>query len=336
MRKGRIELDHGSGGEAARDLVSGLILTRLDNPYLRTMDDSAVLDVTSGRMAMTTDSYVVDPVFFPGGNIGSLAVHGTVNDLAMQGANPAYLTLGLILEEGLPLQHLEAILDAAAEAAREAGVVVVAGDTKVVPRGHADKIFINTAGVGFVPEGVNVAASNAVPGDVVIINGAIGDHGVAILSQREGLDFHMPLQSDAASLNRLVFHVLSSGVEVHVLRDPTRGGVATALHEIASASGVGIRLNEAQLPVNPAVASACEMLGLDPLYVANEGKALFLVPGEKAERALEAMRGDPRGREARVIGDVVASHPGRAVLNTRVGGTRILSMLTGEQLPRIC
>jgi len=336
QKKERVELDHGSGGEAARELVTHLILSRLDNPYLRPMDDSAVFEIESGRMAMTTDSYVVDPVFFPGGNIGSLAVHGTVNDLAMQGARPAYLTLGLILEEGLPMEELAAILDAAAEAAREAGVVVVAGDTKVVPRGHADKIFINTAGVGFVPEGVDVAAQNAKPGDAVIINGPIGDHGIAILSQREGLDFHMPLESDSASLNRLVSAVLSAGVRIHVLRDPTRGGVATALNEIASASSVGVRLVESHLPVNPAVASACEMLGLDPLYVANEGKALFLLPQEYVGRALEAMRNEPQGREACVIGEVVASHPGRVVLETHVGGTRILSTLTGEQLPRIC
>ena len=336
MERSCVELDHGSGGEAARELVADLIVSRLDNPFLRPMDDSAVLELEAGRLAMTTDSYVVDPVFFPGGNIGSLAVHGTVNDLSMQGAAPAYLTMGLILEEGLPLEDLARILDAAAGAAREAGVVVVAGDTKVVPRGHADRIFINTAGIGRIPDGVDVSARNARPGDVVLINGPIGDHGIAILSKREGLDFHMPISSDSASLNALVAALLRSCTSVHVLRDPTRGGVATALNEIAAASGVGIHLKENRLPVNASVLSACEMLGMDPLYVANEGKCLAVLPAEEGEKALEAMRADPRGEGARIIGEVVEDHPGRVVLQTGVGGRRILSTLTGEQLPRIC
>jgi hydrogenase expression/formation protein HypE len=249
---------------------------------------------------------------------------------------PEFLTLGMILEEGLPLEDLARILDAAAEAAREAGVAVVAGDTKVVPRGHADRIFINTAGIGRIPEGVDVGAGNARPGDVVLVNGPIGDHGVAILSKREGLDFQMPILSDSAALNGLVADLLGCKAPVHVLRDPTRGGVATALNEIATASGVGIRLNERHLPVNPPVRSACEMLGLDPLYVANEGKCLVLLPEAEAEEALKAMRGNPRGAESCMIGEVVADHPGRVVLQTGVGGRRILSMLTGEQLPRIC
>jgi hydrogenase expression/formation protein HypE len=329
-------LDHGSGGEAARELVSEVILPRLDNPVLRAMDDSAVLNLAGGRFAMTTDSYVVDPIFFPGGNIGSLAVHGTVNDLSMQGADPCFLTLGLILEEGLPLEDLVQVLDAAGKAAREAGVSVVAGDTKVVPRGHADRLFINTAGIGPIPPGVDVSAGNARPGDAVLINGCIGDHGMAILSKREGLDFSVPILSDSAALNRLVTRLLSGRVPVHVLRDPTRGGVAAALNEIASASAAGIRLHEEALPVNPSVSSACEMLGLDPLYVANEGKCLVFVPAEGAEEVLGVLRKDPLGREARIIGEVVVDHPGRAVLRTRVGGTRILSTLTGEQLPRIC
>ncbi len=336
MKRERIELDHGSGGEAARDLVVELILKRLDNPYLHPMDDSAVLDLEGGRFAMTTDSYVVDPVFFPGGNIGSLAIHGTVNDLSMQGAVPLFLTLGLILEEGLLLDDLARILDAAAAAAREAGVSVVTGDTKVVPRGHADRIFINTAGLGRIPQGVDVGAGNARPGDVVLINGTIGDHGIAILSKREGLDFQMPILSDSGALNDLVAALLRHGAPVHVLRDPTRGGVATALNEIARTSGVGIRLEEKHLPVNPSVHSACEMLGLDPLYVANEGKCLVILPEDQGAQALETMRRDPKGREARIIGRVVDDHPGRVVLQTGVGGRRILSTLTGEQLPRIC
>lgn len=336
MKARRIELDHGSGGEAARELVTEIILPRLDNPALRFMDDSAVLELSGGPFAMTTDSYVVDPIFFPGGNIGSLAIHGTVNDLSMQGADPRSLTLGLILEEGLPLDHLIRVLDAAGEAAREAGVCVVAGDTKVVPKGHADRLFINTAGIGPIPAGVDVSARNARPGDVVIVNGCIGDHGMAILSKREGLDFSLPILSDSAALNGLVSRLLACGVPVHVLRDPTRGGVATALNEIAGASGVGIRLDEERLPVNPSVSTACEMLGLDPLYVANEGKCLLFAPADGAEEILGVFHEDPLGRDARVIGEVVEDHPGRAVLKTRVGGTRILSTLTGEQLPRIC
>lgn len=336
MKAQRIELDHGSGGEAARELVSEIILPRLDNPVLRFMDDSAVLELGGGRFAMTTDSYVVDPIFFPGGNIGSLAIHGTVNDLSMQGADPRSLTMGLILEEGLAMDDLIRVLDAAGEAAREAGVCVVAGDTKVVPRGHADRVFINTAGIGPISVGVDVSAQNARPGDAVIINGCIGDHGMAILSKREGLDFSIPILSDSAALNGLIARLLASEVPVHVLRDPTRGGVATALNEIAEASGVGIRLHEEALPVNPSVTSACEMLGLDPLYVANEGKCLVFVPAVRAEEVLGVFHQDPLGREARIIGEVVEDHPGRAVLRTRVGGTRILSTLTGEQLPRIC
>ena len=336
MKAQRIELDHGSGGEAARELVTEIILPRLDNPALRFMDDSAVLELAGGTFAMTTDSYVVDPIFFPGGNIGSLAIHGTVNDLSMQGADPCSLTLGLILEEGLPLDDLIRVLDAAGQAAREAGVCVVAGDTKVVPKGHADRLFINTAGIGPIPAGVDVSARNARPGDVVIVNGTIGDHGMAILSKREGLDFSMPILSDSAALNGLVSRLLACGAPVHVLRDPTRGGVATALNEIAEASGVGIRLHEEALPVNPSVTAACEMLGLDPLYVANEGKCLVFTPADRAEEVLGALREGPLGRGARAIGEVVEDHPCRAVLRTRVGGTRILSTLTGEQLPRIC
>jgi hydrogenase expression/formation protein HypE len=332
----RIALDHGSGGEASHGLVKEIFLSRLDNDYLRPLDDSAVVACTGGQLALSTDSYVVDPIFFPGGNIGSLAVHGTVNDLAMQGATPVFLTLGLILEEGLPLEDLVRIIDAVAEASREAGVQVVAGDTKVVQRGHMDKIFINTSGIGMVPEGVDVASRNARPGDAILINGTIGDHGMAILSRREGLDFKTDLVSDSAPLNGLVAEILRAGPRVHVLRDPTRGGVATALNEIAEQSGVGITLSEKALPVSPAVLAASEILGLDPLYVANEGKCLVFVPADDAPAVLGTMQRHDLGARSAIIGEVTGRDPGRVLLQTRIGGTRILSMLTGEQLPRIC
>jgi hydrogenase expression/formation protein HypE len=332
----RIRIDHGSGGEASHELVKALILGRLDNEILHALDDSAVLDFNRLRLAMTTDSYVVDPIFFPGGDIGSLAVHGTVNDLAMQGARPLYLTLGLILEEGLSVADLEKILDSVASACREAGVSIVAGDTKVVPKGHLDKIFINTAGVGIIPEGIEVGIHNARPGDVVLINGNIGDHGIAILSQREGLKFKTPVLSDSAPLNVLVSNTLRLHPEVHVLRDPTRGGVATALNEIAQQSRMGLLLYEESLPIHPSVQSACEILGLDPLYVANEGKCLLIVPKDEAGQILRSIKKDPYGKNARIIGEVLESHPGKALIKTRIGGTRILPMLTGEQLPRLC
>jgi len=278
----------------------------------------------------------VDPVIFPGGDIGSLAVHGTVNDLAMRGARPLYLTAGFILEEGLSLALLERIVRSMGAAARAAGVLVVAGDTKVVPRGKADKLFINTAGVGLVPVGLNLGGQYARPGDTVLISGTMGDHGMAILCRREGLQLENEIQSDSAALHELVQEMLAACPEIHVLRDPTRGGVATTLNEIAQQSGVGIRLEEAWLPVREDVAGACELLGLDPLYVANEGKLLALVAAEQSERVLEVMRAHPRGRSACRIGEVVAADPGRVMLRTRIGGHRLIDMLRGEQLPRIC
>lgn len=332
----RIGLDHGSGGEASHELVKEIFLSRLDNAYLRPLDDSAVFDLPSCTLAMTTDSYVVDPIFFPGGNIGSLAVHGTVNDLAMQGARPLYLTLGLILEEGLPLHDLISIIDSVADAAHEAKVSIVAGDTKVVPKGGVDKVFINTSGIGLIPNGVDVSGHNARPGDVLIINGNVGDHGMAILSKREGLHFDIPLLSDSAPLNTLVSSILEVSHEIHVLRDPTRGGVATALNEVASRSGVGIQLFEEDVPISPSVAAACEILGLDPLYVANEGKCLAIVSRDDAKEVLKTMRSNIYGKGSIIMGEVTAENPGRVFLKTKIGGTRILSMLTGEQLPRIC
>jgi hydrogenase expression/formation protein HypE len=331
-----IQLDQGSGGRATQELVQALFVNVLENEYLREMNDSALLDLHSARIAMTTDSYVVDPIFFPGGNIGSLAVHGTVNDLAMLGARPLYLTAGFILEEGLPLDSLALIVQSMAGAAREAEVLIVAGDTKVVPRGKVDKIFINTAGIGMVPVGVTIGGQHAQPGDAVLINGTIGDHGMAVLCKREGLKFENEIQSDSASLHGLVAKMLDRGSLIHVLRDPTRGGVATSLNEIAQQSRVGIRLFEESLPIRQDVAGACELLGLDPLYVANEGKLLACVPADSVSVVLEAMQSHPLGRQAVQIGEVVATDTGRVFLRTRIGGHRLVDMLRGEQLPRIC
>ena len=336
MKPNRITLDHGSGGEASRELVNEIFLRRLDNEFLRRMDDSAVVELPGGRVAITTDSYVVDPIFFPGGNIGSLAVHGTVNDLSMQGAIPLYLTLGLILEEGFPMADLVRIIDSVSQAAMEAGVKVVAGDTKVVTKGNLDKIFINTSGIGSIPEGVEVSSHNARPGDLILINGDIGDHGIAILTSREGLDFKTGLSSDSAPLNSLIATILKVSSRIHVLRDPTRGGVATALNEIAGQSGVGIHLFEDSLPISKPVTAASELLGLDPLYLANEGKCLIAVAPEDADAVLRTMKKERHGKRAQIIGRITAQPPGKVLLKTRVGGTRILSMLTGEQLPRIC
>ncbi|NLI34541.1 MAG: hydrogenase expression/formation protein HypE [Deltaproteobacteria bacterium] len=336
MKKLTVQLDQGSGGRATHELVGGLFVEAFRNDFLLELNDSALVRLDGGRVAMTTDSYVVDPILFPGGNIGSLAVHGTVNDLAMRGARPLYLTAGFILEEGLSMETLREVVLAMGQAAREAGVLIVAGDTKVVPRGKADKIFINTAGVGVVPAGVDVAGQNARPGDAVLINGTIGDHGMAVLCRREGLAFENEILSDSASLHELVATMLDACPGIHVLRDPTRGGVATTLNEIALQSSVGIRLFEEALPVRDDVAGACELLGLDPLYVANEGKVLACVPGEKAEEILRIMREHPLGTLARCIGEVTEDDPGRVFLRTRIGGHRLVDMLRGEQLPRIC
>jgi len=336
MKTKRIQMDHGAGGRASHDLVAKTFMPALANPILTELNDSALINFQDLRLAMSTDSYVVDPIFFPGGDIGSLAVHGTVNDLAMRGAQPCYLSVGFILEEGLELTDLEKLITSMAEAAREAGVQVVAADTKVVERGKADRIFINTAGVGIIAPGVNIAGQNAKPGDFVLINGPVGDHGIAVLSTREGLSFQTEIQSDSAPLNGLVSDMLEVSRNIHVLRDPTRGGVATALNEVAKQSAVGIELEESNLPVRPEVNAACEMLGLDPLYVANEGKVLVLVAPEDADQVLDKMRQHPLGRDSCIIGRVVSEHPGRVVLHTGIGGRRIVDMLSGEQLPRIC
>jgi hydrogenase expression/formation protein HypE len=336
MNSETIQLDQGSGGRATHELVQDLFIKFLNNDYLGEMNDSALVEVPGGRIAMTTDSYVVDPIFFPGGNIGSLAVHGTVNDLAMLGAKPLYLTAGFILEEGLSLALLSRIVASMADAAREANVLIVAGDTKVVPRGKADKVFINTAGIGMVAPGLKLGGQYAQPGDAVVINGTIGDHGMAVLCKREGLAFENEIRSDAASLHGLVANILEVCPRIHVLRDPTRGGVATTLNEIARQSGVGIRLFEETLPIREDVSGACELLGMDPLYVANEGKLLACVPADAVQAVLEAMLCHPLGRQACRIGEVVAGDTGRVFLRTRIGAHRLVDMLRGEQLPRIC
>jgi len=333
----QVTLAHGGGGRLTHALIERMFLAAFRNPALEPLHDGAVLEVPAGRLAISTDSYVVSPLFFPGGDIGSLAVHGTVNDLAMCGAQPLALTAGFVLEEGLPMDDLWRIVRSMAQAARDAGVSIVTGDTKVVDRGKGDGVFINTTGIGRVPEGVHIAPSRARPGDRLLLSGRIADHGVAILSVREGLSFETTIESDSAALNGLVGSLLGAlGERVHVLRDPTRGGVASATNEIAASAQVGLRLEERAIPLAEQVRGACEILGLDPLYVANEGKCLAIVAPGAAEQALALLRAHPLGREAALIGEVVADHPGRVMMRSRVGGTRIVDMLSGEQLPRIC
>ncbi|PID73415.1 MAG: hydrogenase expression/formation protein HypE [Desulfobacterales bacterium] len=332
-----ITLDHGAGGKIAHELISKILLPLFDNPVLSRLDDGAVLEAGPGRVAFSTDTFVVSPLFFPGGNIGDLAVNGTVNDVAMCGAVPLALSCGLVVEEGFPMADFERILNSMAAAARTAGVSIVTGDTKVVPGGAADGIFINTSGLGRIPEGVTVSAARAAAGDRVILSGTMADHGMTILTRREGLQFDSPIQSDSAALNHLTAALIRDvGDDVHVLRDPTRGGVGTTLNEIAEIAGAGIRIYEERLPVHPSVAGVCELLGFDPLYVANEGKMLVFVPENQADRVLEILKADPLGTDACVIGEVVTEHPGRVFMQTLIGGTRVVDMLTGEQLPRIC
>jgi hydrogenase expression/formation protein HypE len=331
----RVMLAHGGGGKLGHDLVERCFVSLFDNPLLGKLDDSAVFEL-GGRLAFTTDSYVVSPIFFPGGDIGRLAVCGTVNDLAMNGAEPRYLSMSLIIEEGFLMSDLRRIGVSIKEAAREAGVQIVTGDTKVVNRGSADGLFMNSAGVGLVATGTDISGSNARPGDRVILSGPIGDHGIAVISQREGLRFASPVKSDCAPLNHMVSEMLDTGAVIHSLRDPTRGGLATSLNEIAASSGVGIRIIEDTVPVRESVQAACELLGFDPLYVANEGKLIAIAAPDGADRLLDAMRRDRYGAESAIIGEVVADHPGRVVMRTRMGASRIVDMLAGDQLPRIC
>ncbi len=331
-----ILLGHGSGGKLSHQLLEQLIIPTLSGIPLAGQNDAALLDYDGGRLAFTTDSYVVDPIFFPGGNIGDLAVNGTVNDLAMVGAKPLAISVGLILEEGFSRRELGEILAAMREAADRAGVTIVTGDTKVVPRGKADRIFINTSGIGLVRHALAIHGANARVGDKVLINGTIGDHGIAVMARREGLEMEADIHSDCAALNHLVAELIEEGEVIHVLRDPTRGGVATTLKEIALQSEVSITLDEAALPLKGAVRGVCALLGLDPLYVANEGKLLVFVAAEAAERVVQRMRRHPLGKEAAIIGEVTASGGGRVQMETLVGGLRAVEMLSGEQLPRIC
>ena len=331
-----IVMGHGGGGKLSAELVEHLFLPAFHNEILGNLGDSAALTVGNSRLAFSTDSFVVRPLFFPGGNIGDLAINGTVNDIAMSGAQPLYLSAGFILEEGLPLASLGRIVEAMGLAARTAGVSLVTGDTKVVDKGHGDGVFINTSGFGLIPDGVHIAPQHACPGDVVILSGEIGLHGIAIMSVREGLEFGVEVESDCAPLNGLVAAMLAVTKEIHVLRDPTRGGVASALNEIAQAARVGILYDERKLPVPEPVRSACDILGLDPIYVANEGKLLAIVPKQMAEPLLERMRQHPLGRKATLIGSVTDQHPGVVVARTGIGGRRVVDRQIGEQLPRIC
>jgi len=332
-----ILLGHGSGGRLSHQLLDELIIPTLSGTAPAGQNDAALLDAVSGRLAYTTDSFVVDPIFFPGGTIGSLAVHGTVNDLAMMGARPLWLSCGLILEEGFSRGDLKTILEDMRQAADSCGVRIVTGDTKVVPRGKADKIFITTSGIGVIEHAIAIHGANAREGDAIIINGTVGDHGIAVMAGREGLRVGTDIRSDSAALNGLVAAIIAeAGDRLHVLRDPTRGGVATTIKEIAGQSGVSITLIEDALPVNPAVRGVCSILGLDPLFVANEGKLLAFVAAEAAERVLACIRRHPLGRQAAIIGQVSAGDAGRVRMETAIGGLRAVEMLAGEQLPRIC
>src|ERR1041385_1294760 len=326
-----IVLGHGSGGRLTHQLIQKMILPAFRNSILETQHDGAVLSLAGSRLAFSTDSYVVNPIFFPGGTIGDLAVNGTVNDLSMCGARPQYLSASFIIEEGLPMADLWRILCSMKEAADAAGISLVTGDTKVIDRGKGDKIFVNTSGIGLISEGVNIDPALARPGDVIIVNGPIAAHGMAIMSVREGLEFESPIQSDTAALNGLVEAILHTTHDIHVLRDPTRGGVASALNEIAERSRIGITIRESAVLVSSEVQGACEILGLDPLYVANEGKLLVFVPQDQSERVLSAMRSEVLGKESVIIGQVVPEHPGIVVMKTRIGGNRVVDMLSGEQ-----
>jgi len=331
-----IVLGHGSGGRLSARLMEDVFLPAFRNPALDRLDDQAVFDVPAGRVAMSTDSYVVKPLFFPGGNIGELAVYGTVNDLAVGGATPKYLSAGFILEEGLPLDVLRQIVAAMAQAARRCGVEIVTGDTKVVEKGSGDQIFINTAGIGFIPAGVSYSAANVRPGDKIILNGSLGEHGITILSQREGLELGGDLRSDVAPLHELCATVRSAAPGLHAMRDLTRGGLSSALNEIARSAHLGVEINERAIPICEQVRGACEIFGLDPLYVANEGKMVAFVPEAEAEAALAAMRAHEFGTQASIIGQVTEKHPRMVTLRTSLGTVRIVDMLAQDQLPRIC
>lgn len=336
IKHGCVDMSHGGGGRAMVQLITDLFARHLANEYLAQGNDGTCLPQGEGRLVVSTDSHVVSPLFFPGGDIGGLSVHGTVNDVAVMGATPLYLTAGFILEEGFPLADLARIVESMAKAAKEAGVKLVAGDTKVVEQGKGDGVFITTTGVGFLPDGMNLSGDLAQPGDVLLVSGSVGDHGMAIMSKRENLSFDAPILSDSAALNSLTAAMLASGAAIRVMRDPTRGGLAATINEIAHQSGVGIHLEEAAIPVKPEVGAACELLGLDPLNIANEGKLIAVCAAEDAEILLAAMRAHPQGRQAAAIGKVVEDPHGFVQMKTRFGGRRMVDWLSGEQLPRIC
>jgi len=332
-----VQLAHGGGGRLSQMLVENMFLEAFRNPALEMMHDGAVLDIGDTRLAFSTDSFVIRPLFFPGGDIGSLAVHGTINDVAMCGARPLAISAGLILEEGFPMEDLWRITKSLSAAARDAGVPVVTGDTKVVDRGKGDGVYINTTGIGLVYDGIEIAPQRVQPGDRVLLSGALAEHGIAIMSVREGLEFETSLETDSAALHGMVAAIVEAvGSDLHVLRDPTRGGIASALNEIAQGAGVKVRLDERTIPLREEVRGACEILGFDPLYVANEGKCIAIVAPNAADAALEAMRSHPRGGEAAIIGEVAEGPRGQVVLRSRIGGERIVDMMSGEQLPRIC
>jgi hydrogenase expression/formation protein HypE len=337
MRADRILMSHGSGGTMMRELIEDVFMGRFTDPALLRMDDAATLDIPTGaRIAMSTDTYVVQPVFFPGGDIGRLAVCGTVNDIATSGATPLYLTVGFVLEEGFPVADLRRVVETMATSAEEAGVRIVTGDTKVVDRGHGDGVYINTAGVGWLADGVDLSASYCVAGDKVLLSGTLGDHGIAVISVREGLTFGTDVVTDAAPLNKMVADVLAAAPGVRCFRDPTRGGLSSTLNELATASGVSITVDETAVPVHDQVRGASEMLGYDVFQVANEGKMVAVVPAAEADAALEAMRNAPYGEDAAIVGEIAAGPAGKVYVATGFGARRIMDMLVGEQLPRIC
>lgn len=336
IKHGRVDMSHGGGGRAMVQLITELFAKHLANEYLAQGNDGTCLPQGAGQLVVSTDSHVVSPLFFPGGDIGGLSVHGTVNDVAVMGATPLYLTAGFILEEGFPLADLARIVESMAKAAADAGVKLVAGDTKVVEQGKGDGVFITTTGIGFLPAGIHLSGNLARPGDVLLVSGSVGDHGMAIMSKRENLSFDAPILSDTASLNGLTAAMLASGAAIRVMRDPTRGGLAATINEIAQQSGVGVHLEEAAIPVKPEVEAACELLGLDPLNIANEGKLIVICAAEDAENLLAAMHAHPLGRQAAVIGKVVEDPNGFVQMKTKFGGRRMVDWLSGEQLPRIC
>lgn len=336
LKNGRVEMSHGSGGRAMTQLITDLFASAFDNKFLAQGNDGALLPASNDRLVMATDSHVVSPLFFAGGDIGCLSVHGTINDVAVMGAKPLYLSASFILEEGYPLTDLKRIVESMAQAARKAGVPIVTGDTKVVEQGKGDGVFITTTGVGEMRDGIDLSGDLAQPGDKILLSGTVGDHGMAILSQREGLTFSAPIVSDTAALHGLIAAMLDSGAKIRVLRDPTRGGLATTLNEIAKQSGVGMMLQESAIAVNPAVGAACEFLGLDPLYVANEGKLIAICAPEDAVHLLEVMCAHPLAGAASIIGEVLQDAHGFVQMTTKLGGRRVVDWLAGEQLPRIC